>query len=89
MHKQGRHSDKGSPPITLYLYILSFQFVIFLLYLTKPFEISLNVAETASIFLICLNSLLNPLVYFWRYREIRQIVKSTIQKILCKDENMT
>ena len=38
-------------------------------------------AYTSSIFLMFLNSSLNPLVYCWRYREIREIVKSTVKKI--------
>ena len=36
-----------------------------------------------------LNSSLNIIVYCWRYREIRRIVKSTIKKILRLEENMT
>ena len=39
------------------------------------------VAYYASIFLALLNSSLNPLVYCWRFREIRNIVKSTVKKI--------
>ena len=47
-----------------------------ILYLTNTSEISFIVATYASIFLISLNSSLNPLVYCWRYREIRQSVKA-------------
>ena len=32
-------------------------------------------------FLLLVNSALNPLVYSWRYREIRTIVKSTVMKV--------
>ncbi|XP_020611691.1 adenosine receptor A3-like [Orbicella faveolata] len=39
------------------------------------------VAYNASAFLILLNSSLNPLVYCWRYREIRNIVKNTVKKL--------
>ena len=60
-----------------------------ILYLTDTSEISFLIARYASLFLICLNSSLNPIVYCWRYREIRQIVKSTMKKILRMDENMT
>ena len=60
-----------------------------ILYLTNTSEISFLIAKSASLFLICLNSSLNPIVYCWRYREIRQIVKSTIKKILRLGENMT
>ena len=60
-----------------------------ILYLTNTSEISFLVAQGVSIFLICLNSSLNPLVYCWRYREIRQIVKNTMKKIIHMNENMT
>ncbi|XP_073237403.1 melanocyte-stimulating hormone receptor-like [Porites lutea] len=42
-----------------------------ILYMTNTSEISFFVAYYASLFLIRLNSSLNPLVYCWRYREIR------------------
>ena len=42
-----------------------------ILYLTNTSEISFVVAHFASIFLIYLNSSLNPFVYCWRYPEIR------------------
>ena len=60
-----------------------------ILYKTNTTEISFLVAHFASLFLIFLNSSLNPIVYCWRYREIRQIVKSTMKKILRLHENMT
>ena len=60
-----------------------------ILYLINTSEISFLIAKCASLFLICLNSSLNPIVYCWRYREIRQIVNSTMKKILHLDENMT
>ena len=37
----------------------------------------------ASIFLVLLNSSLNPVVYCWRYREIREIVKRTFKEVFC------
>ena len=60
-----------------------------ILYMTNTTEISFIVAQFASEFLVCLNSSLNPLVYCWRYREIRQIVKNTAKKIICMNENIT
>ena len=39
------------------------------------------VAYNASAFLVLMNSSLNPLIYCWRYREIRDIVKRTVKKI--------
>ena len=42
---------------------------------------SFLVAYHVTAFLVLLNSSINPLVYCWRYREIREIVKSTLKKI--------
>ena len=60
-----------------------------ILYETNTSEISFLVAQVASVFLICLNSSLNPLVYCWRYREIREIVKSTVKKLFHMNENIS
>ena len=38
------------------------------------------VAYNASAFLVLMNSSLNPLVYCWRYREIRDIMKRAVKK---------
>ena len=43
--------------------------------------ISFLVAEAVSVFLVFLNSSLNPLIYFWRYREIREIAINTVRNI--------
>ena len=60
-----------------------------ILYETNTSEISFLVAHVASVFLICLNSSLNPIVYCWRYREIREIAKSTVKKLFHMNENMS
>ena len=60
-----------------------------ILYLTNTSEISFLVVQGVSVFLICLNSSLNPLLYCWRYREIRENVKNTVKKLFSMDENMT
>ena len=52
-----------------------------ILYLTNASEISFQEAYFASIFLIYLNSSVNPFVYCWWYPEIRQSVKSTVKQI--------
>ena len=44
------------------------------------------VAYNASSFLILLNSSLNPLIYCWRYREIRDIVKNTVKKLFLNNQ---
>ena len=45
------------------------------------YQISFLAPSYATLFLVLLNSSLNPLVYCWRNREIRQSVKSTVNKI--------
>ena len=60
-----------------------------ILYTTNTTEISFLVALFASVFLIFLNSSLNPIVYCWRYREIRRIVKNTVKKKIPMNENIT
>ena len=60
-----------------------------ILYSTNTSEISFLVAHFAAIFLIYLNSSLNPFVYCWRYPEIRQSVKSTVKQIFHMNENLS
>ena len=60
-----------------------------ILYSTNTSEISFLVAHFATIFLIYLNSSLNPFVYCWRYPEIRQSVKRTVKQIFHMNENMS
>ena len=48
---------------------------------TDNTQISFWLAYYVTFFFVFLNSSLNPLVYCWRYREIRQIMKSTVKKI--------
>ena len=49
----------------------------------KP-DISFVAAYHATSFCILLNSSLNPLIYCWRYREVREIVKRRLKTIFCK-----
>ena len=44
-------------------------------------RISFLEAQSIAIFFVFLNSSLNPLVYCWRFREVRVIMKSTLKKI--------
>ena len=60
-----------------------------ILHSTNTSEISFLVAHFAAIFLIYLNSSLNPFVYCWRYPEIRQSVKRTVKEIFHMNENMS
>ena len=75
---------KKSALNTLYVYVvfLGCYFPILLssiLLLVNDSRISFLVAYNISGFLVFLNSSLNPFVYCWRYREIRQIVKNTFR----------
>ena len=44
-------------------------------------EICFWLAFYVTLYFVLLNSSLNPVVYCWRYREIRQIMKSTVKNI--------
>ena len=52
------------------------------LLMTVSSRISFWLAFHVTCFFVLLNSSLNHLVYCWRYQEIRQIMKSTVKKIL-------
>ena len=49
---------------------------------TDNTQISFWLGNYVTFFFVLFNSSLNPVVYFWRYREICQIMKSTVKKIL-------
>ena len=49
--------------------------------LTERLQISFLLAEHVTLFLVLLNSSLNPVVYCWRYRELRQIMQRLLKKI--------
>ena len=51
------------------------------LLITDSSQISVWLAMYATVIFVPLNSSLNPLVYCWRYQEIRQIMKSTVKNI--------
>ena len=58
-----------------------------ILVLTNCIPISfLPVAEKISEFLVFLNSSLNPFVYCWRYREIREIIKKIVKTIFYSND---
>ena len=59
-----------------------------LLDLTSSFDqISLDTSQHATIFIVFLNSSLNPFIYCWRYREINEIIKSIVKKIFHITDN--
>ena len=58
-----------------------------ILLVTDSSQISFWLAMQATTSIVFLNSSLNPVVYCWRYREIRRIMKSTVKNIFCITEN--
>ena len=61
-----------------------------ILLVASDFSVTFITAFYITIFLIYLNSSVNLLVYCWRYREIREIVKKTMMKIFRLNiENIT
>ena len=52
-----------------------------ILLITDSSQISFWLAFYVTFFFVLFNSSLNPVVYCWRYREICQIMKSTVKKI--------
>ena len=58
-----------------------------ILLITDSSQISFWLAASVTCLFVLLNSSLNPVVYCWRYREIRQIMKSTVKKIFRISEN--
>ena len=58
-------------------------FTTFILLTVDNFRSSFLVYDHVSIFFAFLNSSLNPLLYCWRYREIRVNVKNSLSNIFC------
>ena len=50
---------------------------------TNNLQISSLAIERVTMFLVLLNSSLNTVVYCWRYREIRELMKSTARTLFC------
>ena len=67
---------------------LRYIFTIILLLVLDSEDTSLLLAERASLILIFLNSSINPFVYCWRYREIRDSVKSTLKKLFLHEREL-
>ena len=81
------HREKKSAFNALFIYVVFVicylpYFCVLMLYETSGSRSSFLAPYFATHFLALLNSSLNPLVYCWRYREIRQIVKITVKKII-------
>ena len=81
------HRERKSTLNLLYIYFvfvacyLPFACYV-LLRATGYWHVSVIIAKEVTFFFILLNSSLNPLVYCWRYPEVRHIMKSTLKKIV-------
>lgn len=53
-----------------------------ILLIADPFRNSFRAAYNVTAFFVLLNSSVNPFVYYWRYREMRAIMKHVVRKIL-------
>ena len=78
--------EKKSAFNTVYFYVIFVacylpKFCSTILLTTDDTQITFWLANYVTCFYVLLNSSLNPVVYCWRYREIRQIMKSTVKKI--------
>ena len=85
--KKSTHNTLFVYAVFLACYLPSF--IPVTLIITDGSQIAFHVASEASLFLVFLNSSLNPLVYCWRYQEIREIVRRTVKKIFRMSENGT
>ena len=86
--------QKKSAYNTLFVYVVFLacslpSFISVILIITGSLQTAFHVALEASIFLMLLNSSLNPLDYCWRYQEIREIVRGTVKKIFRMNEEET
>ena len=64
----------------LFCYLPFYVSVLFVLIYGE--KMSPLIANYATLLVIFLNSSLNPLVYCWRYREIRNVVRSSLKKVI-------
>ena len=50
----------------------------------RGMPLSIYLARNFTVSMVFLNSSLNPLLYFWKIREIRQAVKETLRPLYCR-----
>ena len=86
-HVQNRNRERKSASSAFLVYIVFLacflpNFCCIMLLTSNRSKVSFILANHISGFLVLLNSSLNPLIYCWRYQEIRQIVKNSLKKLL-------
>ena len=69
--------------VTLVVCYLPSGIVIALIRQNGPISVSLYLARQFTVTLAYLNSSLNPLLYCWKIREVRQAVRETIRQLCC------
>ena len=86
-HVQNRNRERKSASSAFLVYIVFLacflpNFCCIMLLTSNRSKVSFILANHISGFLVLLNSSLNPLIYCWRYQEIRQIVKTSVKKLI-------
>ena len=84
-HNRSRERKSASSAFLVYIVFLACflpNFCCIMLLTSNRSKVSFILANHISGFLVLLNSSLNPLIYCWRYQEIRQIVKNSLKKLL-------
>ena len=86
-HEQNRNRERKSASSAFLVYIVFLacflpNFCCIMLLTSNRSTVSFILANHISGFLVLLNSSLNPVIYCWRYQEIRRIVKNSLKKLL-------
>ena len=86
-HEQNRNRERKSASSAFLVYIVFLacflpNFCCIMLMTSNRSKVSFILANHISGFLVLLNSSLNPVIYCWRYQEIRRIVKNSLKKLL-------
>lgn len=90
--RQNQLQVKAAALNTFFIYVVFFVFympnvVCGTLLDFSEFKMSYVVSFYVTIFFIYFNSSINIVIYCWRFREIREIIKTTIQRILLRREH--
>ena len=82
LHRQKKSAWNALIVYVTFLFCYLPFYVSVLIVLIYGEKMSPLIANYATLLVIFLNSSLNPLVYCWRYREIRNIVRSSLKKVI-------
>ena len=87
LHRQKKSAWNALIVYVTFLFCYLPFFVSVLIVLIYGEKMSPLIANYATLLVIFLNSSLNPLLYCWRYREIRNIVRSSLKKVILVKED--